>query len=58
MATGEGASGDGAGEGGCSGNGASPRFFAPDTRGAMIVFSTLTELQTGQATSPALACLS
>src|SRR5262249_48553819 len=58
MATGEGVSGDGAGEGGRSGSGASPRFLAPNTRGAMIVFSTLTELQTGQATSPALTCLS
>jgi hypothetical protein len=38
--------------------GASLRFFAPANRGAMIVFSTLAELQTGQVTSPRLACLS
>src|SRR5262249_6734529 len=57
MATGDGASGGGAGEGGRSGNGASPRFFAPDTRGAMIDFSTLTELETGAGAEPRLGLL-
>src|SRR5262245_61995818 len=33
---------------------ASPRLFVPATRGAMIAFSTLVELQTGQLTSPRL----
>jgi hypothetical protein len=33
---------------------ASSRLFVPATRGAMIAFSTLVELQTGQLTSPRL----
>ena len=33
---------------------ASPRLFVPATRGAMIAFSTLVELQTGQLTTPRL----
>jgi hypothetical protein len=41
-----------------AGTAAVPRFFVPATRGAMIVFSTLAESQTGQVTSPCLACLS
>ena len=33
---------------------ASPRPFVPATRGAMIAFSTLVELQIGQLTTPRL----
>jgi hypothetical protein len=55
MATGAGASAAGEGR---SAGAASPRFFAPATRGAMIVFSTLAEPQTGHVTSPRLTCLS
>jgi len=68
MATGAGtfvcgASGDALDADGCddvgpSGVGAdtdaSPRLFVPATRGAMIAFSTLVELQTGQLTTPRL----
>src|SRR6516162_1485159 len=47
---------DGCDDAGPSGIGAdadaSPRLFVPATRGAMIAFSTLVELQTGQLTSP------
>src|SRR5262249_36289745 len=49
---------DGCDDAGPSGIGAdtdaSPRFFVPATRGAMIAFSTLVELHTGQLTSPRL----
>ena len=49
---------DGCDDAGPSGIGAdmdaSPRLFVPVTRGAMIAFSTLVELQTGQLTSPRL----
>jgi hypothetical protein len=62
MATGAAASGTAADEGGGSvdgsGAGASPRFFAPNTRGAMIVFSILVESQTGQVTSLRLTWVS
>ena len=65
MATGAGtfASGDSGGADGCDDAGASdigadmdasPRLFVPATRGAMIAFSTLVELQTGQLTTPRL----
>jgi hypothetical protein len=50
--------GDGCDDAGPSGIGAgtdaSPRLFVLATRGAMIAFSTLVELQTGQLTSPRL----
>ena len=61
MATGAGTSGVVAPAGGSvdgSGAGASPRFFAPEIRGAMIVFSILVESQAGQVTSSRLTWVS
>jgi hypothetical protein len=47
----------GRGEDGEAG-GAPARFFAPTTPGAINVFSTLAELQTGQVIRAALTCVS
>jgi hypothetical protein len=56
IATGEAVSAAGSGEEGGAGGG-SPRF-APTTPGAIIDFSTLAELQTGQVIRAALTCVS
>ena len=41
-----------------AGTAVAPPVVAPTTRGAMIAFSTVTELQIGQVTSPCASCLS
>ena len=42
----------------CVGADILPRFFVPESRGAISAFSTLAEPQCGQVTRPRLACLS